>query len=142
MNKKFNLNSILFVDDHPETSRHAKEILDLIFGKVFIAHDGCEALEIIKKYNPDIIISDFNMPCLNGDEVISFARKHIQKSICILVTAYPDIDNLLTSINDIRVDAYFVKPINFEKIISKISSILDIYTLTPPPFHLKNKISF
>jgi len=138
MNKKFNFISVLFVDDHTDTSQHAKDILNLVFGKVFIAHDGCEAIDIIKVYHPNIIISDFKMPCLNGIEVIDFARKQVQRSICILITAYPDIDNLLISINDIKVDAYFVKPINFEKIISKISSILDIntYTHSTTPTHL------
>jgi len=124
MNNKFKHLSILYVDDCSESLRHAYEILNLIFAKVFIANDGCEAIESIKIYHPDIIISDYKMPCVNGDDVISYANKQIQKTICILITAYPAIDNLMISINDINVDAYFVKPINFNKIFTKIATLL------------------
>jgi len=124
MNRLLNKLSVLYVDDHRESTLHAKELLSIVFEKVFVAHDGCEAVDVIKRYHPDIIISDFRMPCLNGDDVIKFAREQVHKSICILITAYPDINNLLTSINDIKVDAYFIKPLNFNEIFLKLDSML------------------
>jgi CheY-like chemotaxis protein len=59
MYKKLKSLSVLFVDDNMEMLKHAQEVLEIVFNRVYISSNGCEAIEIVKTYFPDVIISDF-----------------------------------------------------------------------------------
>jgi len=61
---------ILVVDDETEIRENIAKIFELSNYTVFQAQDGLEALQIAKKYNPDIILSDIMMPIMDGLEML------------------------------------------------------------------------
>lgn len=65
-----NLN-VLFVDDDRLTVEITRRLLEKYFKKVYFTYDGDEALELYEKEkeNIDVIISDYNMPHMQGDEL-------------------------------------------------------------------------
>ena len=81
----------------------------------YFAHNGVEALEmILEKKNFDIILSDINMPDMDGLTLLT--RVHEMKNIsmkCIMVSAYGDMKNIRTAMNRGAFD-FATKPIDLE----------------------------
>lgn len=115
--------SILITEDEPNVMQEMQEILSLYFGYVHSAKDGCEGLKLIDKYHPDIIISDIQMPCMSGLEMLEEANKFSVNSIFIITSAFNNTEYLLSAI-DHKVDAYLIKPFKFEKLLEKIEKSL------------------
>ena len=57
---------ILYVEDEDELRENTKRPLSRLCNKFITASNGQEGLELYKKYNPDIVVSDIKMPNMNG----------------------------------------------------------------------------
>jgi DNA-binding NarL/FixJ family response regulator len=119
INKKLLSMTLLIVEDNEISSKQLKETLSLYFEKIFVAVDGCDAIEKIKEFSPDIIISDIRMPCLDGIEMIKQVKSKTYKPIIIITTAFSDSTYLLDAL-DMKVDAYLIKPIDIHQLMKKI----------------------
>lgn len=62
--------TILIVDDEPLLCEIVAEALTPLFSKVCIAQNGKQALEVMAKESVDIVLTDYNMPEMNGLELI------------------------------------------------------------------------
>ena len=137
-NKLYQDLSILIVEDEHEAMQELKDIMELYFGFVYTAMDGCEGLELIGKFHPDIVFTDINMPCMNGLDMLKEVKKISVNSIFMFATAHNDTDYLLSAI-DIKVDAYLIKPIQLDILLEKLEKILKDRVLINADD--KNKIS-
>jgi len=120
--------SILIVEDDLSSAEQFKDVFKIYFDHIYLSHDGCDALDIIEKYSPNIIISDINLPCMSGIEMIEHLKNGVSQNkdiIFILITAYTTKENLLKSINTIQVDAFFSKPVELKKVLLKIEELLN-----------------
>lgn len=124
MENEFKNKSILIVEDCPITQASLQEALSLYFKFVYVAEDGCDGLEMIKKYQPDIVLSDINMPYVNGYDLVKEAKEQHISSIFIFISANNDSKSMLNAI-DVKVDAYMVKPINLTLLMDKIKKLLE-----------------
>lgn len=116
--------SILIAEDNLETRIELEEILALSFKFVYTADNGCTAVTLMKKYHPDIILADINMPCLDGYDVVKESKIINPNTLNIFTTAYSDTEHLLNAI-DVHIDAYVVKPIKIDTLLKKITSLMD-----------------
>ncbi|HOJ11206.1 MAG TPA: response regulator transcription factor, partial [Clostridiales bacterium] len=90
---------------------------------VLEASSGEEALEMVKTYNPEIIILDIMLPGISGFEVCSRIRQDMPEIIIIVLTARgQDIDKI-TGL-ELGADDYMVKPFNPLELVARIKSIL------------------
>ena len=126
--KKINNISILYVEDEKEAQEIILPIIKRRVNNVYLANDGVEALELYKKYKPDLILSDIQMPKMNGLELASEIKEINPSAKIIMMTAYTDSDYMQTSI-DLQVEGYIVKPIRKEKLISTIIKQAEIINL-------------
>ncbi len=104
--------TLLYVEDEEILREEISTVFESFFEKVFLASNGEEALEIFKNKQKDIsiLITDINMPKMNGMELISKVRE-LDKEIPILVcTAFNDSEILLRAIK-LNVNDYIIKPI-------------------------------
>ena len=107
---------ILFVEDEKKIREHLTNTLKYLVEEVREASSGIEGLHILDEFCPDIIITDLEMPEMNGIEFIKEIRK-TDRNVCIIVlTAYTDNEYLLELI-DMHIEHYIVKPMNFEKLL-------------------------
>ncbi|MGP2656152.1 response regulator transcription factor [Malaciobacter sp. WC5094] len=65
-NEKFKNIRLLYVDDEDLIRENAIEYLNRYFDEVYESRDGLEALQLIEKVKPHIVITDIKMPNLNG----------------------------------------------------------------------------
>ena len=108
---------ILVVDDEPDlealvTQKFRRQIRDGSVNFLF-AHDGLEALALIEA-NPDIdmVVSDINMPRMDGLSLLQKLQEAEQQLSTIIVSAYGDMTNIRTAMNRGAFD-FLVKPIDF-----------------------------
>ncbi|HKV42008.1 MAG TPA: response regulator [Blastocatellia bacterium] len=102
-------NTILAVDDEPANLR----MLERLFHKEFhvlTATGGEEALEILKREQVSLIISDQRMPGMTGTELLSKSLSTNPDAIKIILTGYTDPEALIEAINNAHVYKFVSKP--------------------------------
>ncbi len=115
MQKDFSNLTILYVEDEALIRQNAVEYLGRICKKVFEAEDGFEALKVYHDSKPDIIISDINMPRMNGLEFARKIRQTDKTTPIIIATAHTETDYLLKAV-ELQLIKYIVKPITSAKL--------------------------
>lgn len=123
INEIMNNIKLLYVEDEEITRIITKKMLKEFIGKLFVAKDGKEGLELFIKNRPQIIISDLRMPNMNGIEMIKKIRDIDQDCGIIINTEVEDIEYILKSV-DIGIDKYLVKPIEKEEMLQSINKVL------------------
>lgn len=114
--------SIIIIDDEPSIRNGIKNIIEKEIEGAFIpalAKDANEGLEIIKQYNPDLIISDIVMPGLTGLELLKNLRENGCDTPVILISGYDEFSYAQQAIK-LAVSAYILKPISKTELITTI----------------------
>ncbi|PRN00339.1 EAL domain-containing response regulator [Aliarcobacter cryaerophilus] len=122
--------TVLYVEDEKDLREVTSSILQSFTKNQYIATNGQEGYELFLKHDSDIdlIISDINMPILNGLEMIK-KIKDINKNVPIIVTtAFSNKEYLLEAI-DIGVDKYVLKPVDVSKLLQAMSQSLNYHEL-------------
>ena len=116
---------ILVVDDFKTMRKIIKNILtQLGFKNIIEADDGTTALELLKKQKVDLIISDWNMPKMNGLELLKTVRSddNLKDIRFIMVTAEAQKENVIEAIKH-GVNQYVVKPFTPKTLKEKLEKI-------------------
>lgn len=119
-------NVILMVDDNPLICENMKTLLS-DFCEVLVAHNGQEALDIVKEKDVDLILSDVEMPVMNGIEMCSQLQSDEMFShipILFLSGRNDESDRLLGLTNG-AID-YIPKPFSHEELLAKLRSIFKL----------------
>ncbi|ADG93538.1 response regulator receiver protein [Arcobacter nitrofigilis DSM 7299] len=101
---------ILYVEDDDITRENAIEYLENYFVNIYEAKDGLEALKKFEQINPDIIITDIQMPKVDGLEFIKSVRQKNKEVQVIVITAFSHKEYLLKAI-ELQLVKYLMKPI-------------------------------
>ena len=115
---------ILIADDEPDILEIIKFNLQLHDYEVQTAKDGDQAIEVAKKFKPDLIILDIMMPKKNGIEVCKILRAlpEFQDTIIVFLTAVSDELSHVKGL-EFGADDYINKPISPKVMVSKVSSL-------------------
>ncbi len=125
--KKINT-SVLFVEDEKIVRNAISEMLRRRVENLFVAENGKEGLESFKKNKAEIIITDINMPIIDGLEMLKKIKIINPKSKTIVMSAHSEVKYFLKAI-EIGVDGFLIKPINRKKLFSDIRKYSDILNL-------------
>lgn len=101
---------VLYVEDDDIARENGIEYLENYFDNVYEASDAIVALKIYEEYNPDIIITDIQMPKLNGLEFVKKIRQKDKKTQVIIMTAFSDREYLFKAI-ELKLVKYLIKPV-------------------------------
>lgn len=122
--KQSKIKNILFVDDD-------KIILSILKSRyknkgynVFTASDGTEALEIIDNNKIDLVVTDYYMKLMNGDELIKNIRQR-DREISIIVLSSQKNEEYIKRTLDIGADDYVLKPFSPVELDSRIKKLID-----------------
>ncbi len=120
--------SILIVDDSlPMRSVIKRTLTAAGYGSADLleAADGKEAIDLLKNSWVDIIITDYNMPVMNGLELIQTIKKNeISKDIPVVVVSTEGNESKIQEFMDIGAAGYITKPFTAEAIRDLIIKIL------------------
>ena len=106
---------VLFVDDEERVLNALKALFRNDY-EVFTAENGAKGLEVAKRENIAIVVSDQRMPGMTGVEMLRELRKTTPQTVRLLLTGYSDLAALVGSINDGEVFRFIRKPWDNEEI--------------------------
>jgi DNA-binding response OmpR family regulator len=116
---------ILLADDSPMIHKHTVPILSEAGYEVVSAMDGAEALRLARERMPDLVITDIEMPKLDGFEVCSSLKNddktaHLPVLICSSLGEAQDLERGF----DAGADDYLIKPVIPEEMITRVRALL------------------
>ena len=134
---------VLLVEDEDLARKTLSFYLNTIFDEVILAKDGAEGLIAIKENfqnneNFDLVITDLNMPNINGMQMIDEILKLLPNQRFIIVSAHKNEEDLLKLIN-LRVSGYFVKPLNIDNMMDMLQKAKEEVILDKQPIKMKNE---
>ena len=116
---------ILVVDDSRSILTLVEEGLSMAGFKTVLANDGLEALELLKTYRPNLIVTDIYMPNIDGFELCK-ALQHDQENstipIIVMSTSFERSD--MTRILQYGAAAYIVKPFHIDELVILVEKLL------------------
>lgn len=114
---------IVVVDDERIVTSAFKTLLKVEgFSDAHFFNSPKDALDYLKDNQPDLVISDFLMPEMNGLEFLSEVKKLYPEVSKILLTGYADKENAIKAINEIGLYRYIEKPWNNDDLIINIKN--------------------
>ena len=117
--------TLLLVDDDARIREKFSRLLELYVSKIYEAPNGRKALEAYKKHKPSFIITDIEMPDMDGLEFVEIIRKENDQIPVIITSAYSNKEYLLTSIKLQLID-YLIKPINHSELLISLEKVAKI----------------
>ncbi len=119
---------ILIVDDEPIILTGIENILINEFGdrvELVKAYDGINALEILKRFTPDLIITDICMPEMSGLELIEYVLKNNVCSRFLILSGYADFEYARQAIQYKALD-YILKPIDKNQLVGHVNRLFKV----------------
>lgn len=114
---------ILIVEDESSIRKFISINLKRNGFDVLEAESGEEALEIVRKYNPEVVVLDVMLPGIDGFEVCQTITQITRDTIIIMLTARgQDMDKIMGL--ELGADDYMVKPFNPLELVARIRAIL------------------
>lgn len=118
---------VMVVDDEADVRKVARMCLEKAGYEVIEAENGEQAIQQIKEGdNPvllDVIITDINMPKINGLEAIQFFQQEWPHVPLLVITGYPDLESAKELMKRGLVD-YLVKPVDKEKLVNAVDKAM------------------
>ncbi len=117
---------VLFVDDSPTMRRIIMNSLKKIgFTNILDAENGLDALEKMEKQDFDLVLTDWNMPEMNGEQFVKKLRSNEKyKTLPILmITTRGMKDDVITAVK-LGINGYIVKPFTPEILKGKITDVM------------------
>lgn len=114
------------MDDERDILDSLSELFLAALGDVrcLTASGGAEALALLQDQPVDVILSDYKMPGMNGLEFLEKARQAAPNVPRILMTAFPDLEVAIQAINEARIETFFTKPLDPDKILQVVQASL------------------
>ena len=114
---------IVVVDDEQAVRDSLRRSLSFNGYDIAIAEDGEQALDVIEKEQPDLVILDVMMPKMDGLEVCRHLRSHGDDRPILVLTARDGVSDRVAGL-DAGADAYLPKPFALEELLARVRSLL------------------
>ncbi len=106
---------ILVVDDEPRARQALVELLETDGYKVREASDGFKAMGVVREWGPDVLLTDWRMPVMDGITLLKKAREVETDLACLVMTAFGSVDSAVEAMKA-GADDYLTKPLNFDAV--------------------------
>lgn len=122
---------ILVVEDDPFFQRVLQKRISIDGYQVMVASDGREGMKAIVTFEPDLVISDWMMPEVDGLELCQSVKTGLREAApyFILLTAKGEISDKLLAL-ETGADDYLVKPCDQVELVARVRAGIRVVTLT------------
>ncbi|MDD5051312.1 MAG: response regulator [Sulfuricurvum sp.] len=110
---------VLYVEDNSGLRQNIQQLLHKLFTNVFVAEDGLEGYQVFSQYKPKLIITDINMPKMNGLDMAKKIKVEEPNTKIIYITAYSEKEYLFQAI-EAGVYRYLPKPAKVNQLIDAL----------------------
>ncbi len=116
--------NVLYVEDNELARENILQFLEHFFDSITVAVDGQAGLESYEDAAFDLIITDINMPRMNGIEMASAIRDTNKEIPILILSAYDDIRYFLEGIK-LGIDGYLIKPIDLDQFVNILTKTIE-----------------
>ncbi|MBI9075375.1 MAG: response regulator [Desulfatibacillum sp.] len=131
--------NILFVDDEQPILDMVREYFSSKDHKVFLAHNGKEAMDIFKTQKVDCCFTDLNMPGMGGMELAREVQQLDNTIPVIVMTGYPSLDAAISTLKSGVVD-FLIKPIQLRQMEIVMQTVVTRSALVQENIMLKKEL--
>ena len=133
--------NILFVDDEENILKSLKRALQGEPYNVFLAKNANEAFKILKEYEIAVVITDLNMPEINGLELLYSVKQNYPDTVRVILSGYTDIRVVLEAIKTGETHRFLTKPWKLEEeLLPVINQSIGIYKANKERRMLKTEL--
>ena len=120
-----NLFSLLMVEDDLATRNIIEKMIEVKFQgcTIYCADNGKEGLLLFKERSPDLVVTDINMPEMNGIDMARAVREINKSTPFIVLTAYDD-ERFIASFTEIGYCNFLKKPVDFAELFASIEKCM------------------
>ena len=123
--------TVLIVDDNPVDRKIIEKTLTKLGCRVLLAEDGEKGLQMAISQNPDIILSDCNMPKMDGVEMCLKLREHERtRDVPVIFLTGVNSPKKVVECFELEAYNYMCKPINSKILSSQIKEILQEHLIS------------
>jgi CheY-like chemotaxis protein len=131
---------VLAVDDEPLNNELMQRAFrSLKNRKLLVATSGEAGLEIVRREPVDIILCDYSMPGMTGVQFLELVRDQAPKAISIMVTGYPELQEVTEAQLRGLVRHIVAKPWRVSDLIETIERAITMRDLSSAVSRIKNK---
>jgi len=131
--------SILVVDDEPNYLIVLSELLRDEGFEVYTAAGGKEGLEIVREVDLDIVISDMQMPVIDGLQLLQEVKRTNAELPVIIITAYAEIEKAVSAMQ-LGAFSYLAKPFSNDELLININKAVQHYSLLRENTRLRKEV--
>lgn len=124
--------SVLYVDDELPVRELMAKMLRWKGFAVHTAGDGRTALQMLRQYRPDIIVTDIMMPDMDGIAMSREVRRLYSKVPIIIVSAYLH-EQYLVDLKELGISHFIMKPVRMESLFGSIQTCCRESGIIPVP---------
>ncbi|SEO62734.1 DNA-binding transcriptional response regulator, NtrC family, contains REC, AAA-type ATPase, and a Fis-type DNA-binding domains [Flavobacterium sp. CF108] len=115
--------NILIVDDNYETLDFVQRTIKALNFNTYKASSVNEAIDVLKSSAIDLLITDLNMPEVNGIELLKYTEEHFPVVPKLVITGFPTVNDAINALKSGALD-YLIKPFTNEELNNAIKSSL------------------
>lgn len=116
--------TLLYAEDNPDLRQHVRDLLSRSYN-VYLAADGLDGLEKMRRYHPDLVVSDQMMPNMSGRQMLQTIRDDddLRATPVIFLTARAGTEARIESLEG-GADDYLTKPFNEGELLARVRNLL------------------
>ncbi len=130
---------LLYAEDNEIVRKSNLELLSNFFDDIDIAQDGLEGLEKFQKSHYDIVISDINMPRMNGIEMLTCIREIDRDVIILVISAHNNVSYFTDTIK-LDIQGYILKPTNVIQLTDALKQGVEKIAIKENEVKYKNEL--
>jgi putative two-component system response regulator len=122
---------VLVVDDYEPNLRGMGALLERAHYTVFLAGNGADALDLVKRERPDLVLLDVVMPGISGLDVCTALKQHADTCLTpvVLISGAQERETVIAGL-EAGADDFLNKPIDTEELYSRVRSLMRLKRLT------------
>ena len=132
--------SVLYVEDEVQIREEVEFFLKKVVKNLYCAKNGEEGLELYKKNNPDLVITDIRMPVMDGISMSKEIKKINAESKIIVITAFSESEYLYECIK-LNISNYLTKPLDLQLLMNDLNKLSKTIQLEKENKEILNTLS-
>jgi two-component system NtrC family sensor kinase len=128
---------LLVVDDEENILKSLRRVLRSGDWEIRTALDGERALKILEQFTPEVVISDFRLPGMNGADFLAQVKQRIPLAQRIMLTGHADQRGIEEAINRSEIFRFIAKPWNDSALLLTVQSAFEQYAVQRENAHLQ-----
>lgn len=113
--------NVVVVDDEPTMAAYLKDVLNNYGLVAYVAASGAEALQLVKKIKPELVLLDIGLPDIDGRSLCQKIKGEYPETKIIMITGLSTSSDIAEGLN-LGADDYLPKPVNEAELIARIKA--------------------